>query len=180
MTVLKKTDKTLKLEGVVKLLGDNINTDTIHNPQKFTIDKKSLGVSALACAETSGKKIVIVAGRNIGIGSSRFSTVVALKNSGVVAVAAPSISRIFERNLACAGIFPVKLDEAEPAKNIKDIEYSEISINIVHEAGTRIARLFLKGERKTFLSGAVDGYLYDIAASGGMIEYMKKNDSGKF
>ncbi len=179
MTISKKTSKIIKLAGVIKLLGDNINTDTIHNPQKFTIDKKSLGIAALTCAETSGKNIVIIAGRNIGIGSSRFSTVVALKNSGVVAVAAPSISRIFERNLACAGIFPVKLDEAGLSKNIKKIEYSGILINLVHEDGKHIARLYLKGEKEHFLSGTVDGYLFDIALSGGMVEYIKKEDNYK-
>ncbi|HNY10389.1 MAG TPA: hypothetical protein PKK26_02250 [Candidatus Wallbacteria bacterium] len=173
MTTLKKTGKNIKLTGVIKALGDNVNTDTIHNPQKFTIDKKKLGVDVLRRAETSGKDIVIIAGRNVGIGSSRFSTVVALKNSGVVAVAAPSISRIFERNLACAGIFPIKLDEARPAKNIKRIEYSEILINIIPGDGLYSARLYLNGEKEPLLSGTVDGYLLDIAASGGMIAYMK-------
>lgn len=179
MTELKKSARKIKLTGVIKLLGDNVNTDTIHNPQKFTINKKDLGVDALSGSEASGKNIVVIAGRNVGIGSSRFSTVVALKNSGVKAVAAPSISRIFERNLACAGIFPIKLDEAVRVKNIEKIEYSKILINIIHKAGKHIATLYLKDEKEPFLSGTVDGYLWDITLSGGMIGYMKNNDNYK-
>jgi methanogen homoaconitase small subunit len=47
---------------------------------------------------------VIVAGRNMGCGSSREQAVVALREAGVVGVVAPSFARIFFRNAVNVGL----------------------------------------------------------------------------
>lgn len=47
---------------------------------------------------------VIVAGKNFGCGSSREQAAIALRESGVVAVAAPSFARIFFRNAINIGL----------------------------------------------------------------------------
>ncbi|MDV2481607.1 3-isopropylmalate dehydratase [Methanoculleus sp. Wushi-C6] len=47
---------------------------------------------------------VVVAGRNMGCGSSREQAVVALREAGVVGVVAPSFARIFFRNAVNVGL----------------------------------------------------------------------------
>jgi methanogen homoaconitase small subunit len=47
---------------------------------------------------------VIIAGKNFGCGSSREQAAIAIRESGVVAVAAPSFARIFFRNAINVGL----------------------------------------------------------------------------
>jgi len=47
---------------------------------------------------------VIIAGKNFGCGSSREQAAIAVRESGVVAVAAPSFARIFFRNAINVGL----------------------------------------------------------------------------
>ena len=47
---------------------------------------------------------VIVAGKNFGCGSSREQAAIAIRESGVIAVAAPSFARIFFRNAINVGL----------------------------------------------------------------------------
>ena len=47
---------------------------------------------------------VIIAGKNFGCGSSREQAAIAIRESGVIAVAAPSFARIFFRNAINVGL----------------------------------------------------------------------------
>jgi len=53
---------------------------------------------------------VIVAGKNFGCGSSREQAVIALKEAGVIAVAAPVFARIFFRNAVNIGLPLIEAD----------------------------------------------------------------------
>jgi methanogen homoaconitase small subunit len=53
---------------------------------------------------------VIVAGKNFGCGSSREQAAIAIRNSGVVAVVAPSFARIFFRNAINLGLPLIECD----------------------------------------------------------------------
>ncbi len=53
---------------------------------------------------------VIVAGKNFGCGSSREQAAIAIRESGVVAIAAPSFARIFFRNAINVGLPLIECD----------------------------------------------------------------------
>jgi methanogen homoaconitase small subunit len=53
---------------------------------------------------------VIVAGKNFGCGSSREQAAIALKEAGVIAVAAPGFARIFFRNAINIGLPLIEAD----------------------------------------------------------------------
>ena len=105
-----------KLSGSVWLLGDHINTDLIHPPDYFSLDGEKLQaglVEGLRRIDAAGRQtleaenIVIVAGLNFGCGSSRETSVRALRDGGVRVVLARSFGRIFFRSLVNLGIFPL-------------------------------------------------------------------------
>lgn len=90
-------------------LGDNVNTDILHPPEFFSqgLERLTAGIAeGIARLEdgklegnAAGAELVIVGGRNFGCGSSRESTVRALKAYGVKAILAESFARIFFRSL---------------------------------------------------------------------------------
>jgi hypothetical protein len=201
-----------KLE--MRIFGDNINTDQLHSPSKFGINKDALRsdyINSKNKTAEGGRNLLIIAGYNFGIGSSRFSTPLALKNEGVKCVAALSISRIFERNLAAAGIFALTISELKRgAKGSGTIKPS--GVESVNNSGIKTADLFdlLKTDRETnavidckslsacvkikagkddskmtaaeitikagaeiiTLTAGMDMFLYGVAASGGMVNYV--------
>ena len=156
---------------MVKYMGDDVNTDVIHNPAFFTIDKSRLS-SPVMDGRDGGAKIII-AGKNLGAGSSRYSTVVALKNSGLMAACSPLFSRIFEKNLAACGIFPVRLT-ADPVEiKAKWPEGAEMSLDFFIEKGlwTVTAKTTAKN-KSSLIIGEIDPYLFEITAGGGMVKWL--------
>ena len=95
--------------GPAVCLGDDIDTDVIIAGRYLRTKDRSVWAEhvfedldpALA-ARIRGS--VIVAGRNMGCGSSREQAVVALREAGVVAVVAESFARIFFRNAVNVGL----------------------------------------------------------------------------
>ena len=172
--------------------GNNINTDLIHAPSNFAIETDKLRSNYISSkgspdngAAESGHEIpaaagnkILIAGENFGLGSSRFSTVMALRNEGVKCVAARSISRIFERNLASAGIFPLTISKND---NIHLSEYlfedacgsAEIIIKPPSGDKTVLSEIKLSVGGRTFsLRAGTDIFLYQIAAAVGMVNYI--------
>ncbi|MCT8336532.1 3-isopropylmalate dehydratase [Methanoculleus sp. Afa-1] len=95
--------------GPAVCLGRDIDTDLIIAGRYLRTKNRSVWAEhvfedldpALA-ARIRGS--VIVAGRNMGCGSSREQAVVALREAGVVAVVAESFARIFFRNAVNVGL----------------------------------------------------------------------------
>ena len=95
--------------GPAVCLGRDIDTDVIIAGRYLRTKDRSVWAEhvfedldpALA-ARIRGS--VIVAGRNMGCGSSREQAVVALREAGVVAVVAESFARIFFRNAVNVGL----------------------------------------------------------------------------
>lgn len=166
----------LSLSGRLKVLGDNVNTDLLHNPFNFTIERKKLNCEILNGRRGGGERSVFIAGRNFGLGSSRFSTVIALKNSGLAAALAVSFSRIFERNLSCAGIFPVTLAPGMAGALGRIGENGGIKLAFHGLPGGSFYNVDAEHRGRKFPAiGAIDCYLYEIARYGGMVEYLAKN-----
>jgi 3-isopropylmalate/(R)-2-methylmalate dehydratase small subunit len=108
-----------QLEGVVhKYYRDNIDTDVIIPGQYLKIhDHKELAKHAMEGIDVEFSKKVsegdfLLCGRNFGCGSSREHAPIALANSGIKAIIAPSFARIFYRNSVDGGyLLPIEVEE---------------------------------------------------------------------
>ena len=108
------------MKGRLICLGADIDTDVIiagrylrTKDRKVWVEHVFEDLDPLLGARLPGS--VIIAGRNFGCGSSREQAAVALKEAGVVAVVAPSFSRIFFRNAINVGL-PVVEGECHCAR----------------------------------------------------------------
>ncbi|RXE55808.1 3-isopropylmalate dehydratase [Methanoculleus taiwanensis] len=102
-------------EGRAVCLGSDIDTDVIIAGRYLRTKDRSLWAEhvledldpALA-GRLAGA--VVVAGKNMGCGSSREQAVIALKEAGVVGIVAPSFARIFFRNAINIGLPVIEAD----------------------------------------------------------------------
>ncbi|MDZ7372666.1 MAG: 3-isopropylmalate dehydratase [candidate division KSB1 bacterium] len=116
------------LEGLVFVVGDNVDTDQIIPAQYLVYsltdpeESKNYGRYALSGLPSEWGRFVeegqwqsrysiVVAGRNFGCGSSREHAPAALQIAGVKAVVAQSYARIFFRNAVDGGfLLPLETD----------------------------------------------------------------------
>lgn len=162
--------KTHIIKATLTVLGDNTNTDVLHPSRFFSLDPKKLASGFLANDKKGPKdgQTVIVGGKNFGIGSSRESTILGLKHSGVQAIAAVSFARIFMRNAANAGIRLYLLESKIP-DNLKTGTGVELDTktNILKISGTTI-KLNLP-----------DAYLQKVIKAGGLVAFLNKHGKAK-
>ncbi len=99
-----------EISGRVWLFGDNISTDHIL-PSRFMtqVEPHELASNCMSgCDPDFSKKVktgdLLVAGDNIGYGSSREQAPRAIKHAGISAVIAKSFARIFYRNCFNVGL----------------------------------------------------------------------------
>ncbi len=102
-------------EGRAVCLGSDIDTDVIIAGRYLRTKDRSVWAEhvledldpALA-GRLAGA--VVVAGKNMGCGSSREQAVIALREAGVVGIVAPSFARIFFRNAINIGLPVIEAD----------------------------------------------------------------------
>jgi 3-isopropylmalate/(R)-2-methylmalate dehydratase small subunit len=113
---------------------DNIDTDVIiPGPYLKIHDHKELAKHAMEGIDPKFPEKVsqgdfIVAGNNFGCGSSREHAPIALSQTGIKAILAPSFARIFYRNAVDGGyLLPIEIDESTLA-SISDKDELEIDL----------------------------------------------------
>ena len=113
---------------------DNIDTDVIiPGPYLKIHDHKELAKHALEGLDPKFPEKVqagdfLVAGSNFGCGSSREHAPIALSQTGIRAILAPTFARIFYRNAVDGGyLLPIEIDK-ETVKKISDRDELEIDI----------------------------------------------------
>lgn len=157
-------------------MGDHVNTDLLHPPSHFTIEKGRLkegieaGLKRLGSAvagDLSEKGWVIVAGENFGCGSSRESSARGLKAFGVKGVVASSFARIFMRSLVNLGI-PIFLCRGVQSE-VKDGDWIRISI--------REGWIETSGAKR-FPFAELDLHLRRILEAGGLMAYLRRERHG--
>ena len=162
--------------GQVWKLGDHVNTDLLHPPSYFSLDevrvKEGLfeGAGRIGVPMDGDSKTcrrVIVAGENFGCGSSRETSVWALKLGGIKAVLAKSFARIFYRSLANQGIPPLICNGIHDAAKNGDM------IRISIEKG--FAEL---ADKMRFPIKPMDTHIKNILMYGGLIPYLKERLNG--
>ena len=159
----------MKLEGKVWRYGDNIDTDVII-PARYlnSFDPKELASHCMVDIDESFAQNVkagdiMVGGRNFGCGSSREHAPVAIKASGVPVVIAASFARIFYRN----GI-NISLPLLEIGDDVEKIKADD---QLRVDTSTGVIEDLTTGD--VFHAHPLPGFIQDIAAAGGLIEYIK-------
>jgi 3-isopropylmalate/(R)-2-methylmalate dehydratase small subunit len=160
------------ITGRVWRLGDNINTDLLHPPSYFSLDGRKVeeglreGMQRLGThlrEDHVGDGLVIVAGENLGCGSSRETSVRALRTSGIKAVVAASFARIFYRSLANLGIPPLECRGVHDW--VRDGDLIRISI--------KDGLIELDNARR-FPISPLDRHIEEILACGGLVPYLRR------
>jgi len=165
------------IKGKAIKLGDNISTDDII-PGRFAHLRSNLPelvehvledaapefvsrVRALSRADEG--KAILVAGKNIGLGSSREHAPVVIKMSGVGAILAKSAARIFFRNAINQGL-PVLLCDTD---QISDDDALEIDVT-----GGKITDLT---SGATLSCSKMPPIMSAIFKEGGLIPYIQRH-----
>jgi 3-isopropylmalate/(R)-2-methylmalate dehydratase small subunit len=171
----------LVLNGKAVKLGDNISTDDII-PGRFAHLRSNLPelakhvledavpgfVSRAKALSAEGEgKAILVAGKNLGLGSSREHAPVVIKMSGVGAILAKSAARIFFRNAINQGL-PVLLCNTD-----KISDGDELAINVTGGTITNLTS-------GTVLScSKMPPIMSAILKEGGLIPYIQKHKDFK-
>jgi 3-isopropylmalate/(R)-2-methylmalate dehydratase small subunit len=160
----------LMLKGKAIRLGDNISTDDII-PGRFSYLRSNLpelakhvledAVPGFSSRVKSGD--LLVAGKNLGLGSSREHAPVVIKISGIGAILAESAARIFFRNAINQGL-PVLLCDTD-----KIGDGDELEINLT---GGTIANLTTG---ITLSCSKMPPIMSAILKEGGLIPYIQKH-----
>ena len=157
------------IEGAAHVYGDNVDTDVII-PARYltTTEPEEL---AAHCMEDLDPEFVsrvragdvIVGGRNFGSGSSREHAPIAIRASGVGAIAAESFARIFYRNSINVGLPIVECREMVEAT--KDGDTLEVDLTT-----GEITNL-----TQGFSAQAVPfpAFMQSIIAAGGLVPYLR-------
>lgn len=160
----------LVLKGKAIKLGDNISTDDII-PGRFAHLRSNLPELAKHVLEDTMPGFAsrvkpgdfLVAGKNLGLGSSREHAPVVIKMSGVGAILAESAARIFFRNAINQGL-PVLLCDTD-----KIGDGDELEINLT---GGTIANLT---SGITLNCSKMPPIMTAILKEGGLIPYIQKH-----
>ena len=157
------------LKGRAFKFGDNISTDLII-PGRYTHLRSNLPELAKHVMDdadsTFASKVkpgdFIIAGKNFGLGSSREHAPLVIKMSGVSAILAKSVARIFFRNAINQGL-PILLCDTSKLTDAEEIEVNLTSGTITNlTSSTQI----------TF--GKIPQVMLDILSEGGLIPYISK------
>ena len=167
----------LVLRGEAIKLGDSITTDDII-PGRFAHLRSNLpelaqhvledaapefASRARALSATGERRAILVAGKNLGLGSSREHAPVVIKMAGVAAILAKSAARIFFRNAINQGV-PVLLCDTD-----KIGDGDELVINVTDGKITDLTSGATLSCRK------MPPIMADILEEGGLIPYMQKH-----
>jgi len=164
----------IMLTGKAIKLGDNISTDHII-PGRFAHLRSNLPELAKHALEDVSPDFVIrakqdgflVAGKNLGLGSSREHAPLVVKMSGIKAILAKSMARIFFRNAINQGI-PALLCDTDKIGDGDDLEIN-LAEGIISNltSGTKLG------------CSKMPPIMAAILEEGGLIPYIQKHGDFK-
>jgi 3-isopropylmalate/(R)-2-methylmalate dehydratase small subunit len=151
------------------VFGDNLDTDVIAPGRymKFGIEeiaKHCLESIAPQFAKEVKRGDAVIAGRNMGVGSSREQAPEALKQLGVSVLVAESFAGLFYRNAINLGLPAVACAEAKRIRAGDDLQ-------VDLERGTIENRT--TGE--TLACEPIPAFLMNIIRDGGLLPHLEKN-----
>ncbi|MEM2869144.1 MAG: 3-isopropylmalate dehydratase small subunit [Thermoplasmata archaeon] len=154
--------------GRAVVLGDDVNTDLIIAGRYCRMaEPAELARHVLEGTEWEGKVSpgdIIIAGRNMGIGSSREQAPLALKGAGVRAIVAESFGRIFFRNSVNIGL-PVMV-----VPGVRGRVRSGERVLLDFEKGT----LEVPAERLVLHGEPLPPFMTEILRDGGLVPHLRR------
>jgi len=171
----------LVFKGTVIKLGDDISTDDII-PGRFAHLRSNLPELAKHVLEDTEPtfitrvralslradgEAILVAGKNFGLGSSREHAPVVVKMSGISAILAKSVARIFFRNAINQGM-PVLLCDTDKIRDGDELEIN-LTDGVIADS-TSSVRLSC---------GKMPAIMSAILKEGGLIPYIQKHKDFK-
>lgn len=147
----------------------NIDTDVIiPGPYLKIHDHRELAKHAMEGIDSKFPEKVkqgdfLVAGSNFGCGSSREHAPIALSQTGIKAILAPTFARIFYRNAVDGGyLLPIEIDE-ETVKKVADGD--ELEINLSENSITNLTR------NEKYTMKPFPELIAKIVEAGGLMKY---------
>ena len=164
------------LMGIAFKFGDNISTDHIV-PGRLLHLRSNLPELAKHVLEdadpTFAQKVVkgdfIVAGSNFGLGSSREHAPLVIKMSGVSAILAKSVARIFYRNAINIGLPLLECEEAVDKIEAGDVVEVDLSSGSIKDLNNGLV----------FTAKPYPDFMAELIAAGGLIEHTKERLTGR-
>ena len=154
-------------------LGDHINTDLIYPGQYLKIsDPREMAKHALEGIvdgfwKSARPGDILVAGENLGCGSSRTQSVESLRAAGIQAIVASSFARSFYRNSINHGLAALRSDAAAEIR-----QGDELRIDL--------DRLTIDTPRGQFSFDPHPQLLSDIISLGGLVQLGKEVLAGRY
>ena len=160
--------KSQIIRGKVWKFGDDINTDIISPGEYMDASYEEIGKHAMerafpGFADAIEQGDIIVAGKNVGPGSSRETAQIALLYAGVGGVIAKDFARIFFRNCINVG-FPVVTFDGTDELNQGD----EIVVDLL---SGRIENITTG---KVYFGSRLPQHVLSIVEDGGLKNHLKK------
>jgi len=163
------------ITGNVWTFADNIDTDVIIAARYLnSSDPKHLAKYVMEDSETPDfasrvqEGDIVVAGENFGCGSSREHAPIALKAAGVSAIIAPTFARIFYRNAFNMGLPIFELKEASEIKETDNVTVKLEEGEIINNT-----------TGKTYKFTPIPPFMQELLATGGLMEFAKKEANEK-
>lgn len=156
------------ITGRVWLFGDDVNTDVIHPPAFYSLDPDKVRRGLFHGYDPDMQPSVqpgdvVVAGRNFGCGSSRETSIRAIKLNDIGALVAIDFARIFFRNATNNGL-PC-LTFADPADRARLYKGQRITVD--PETATLATE-----EGETIRLTPPGDFVRQIWAAGGLLELL--------
>ncbi len=153
----------------LKIPYDNIDTDVII-PARYLVHTEPEVLAKHAMEplipnfyEKAREGVILITGRNFGMGSSREQAAIALKAAGVKAIIAESFARIFYRNAINNGLPVLMIPQI--LKLVNDGDEVEINLNE--------GKVIIRGEVELKTQKLSEKVL-EILKCGGLIPYLRK------
>lgn len=158
-----------EIQGRALRLGNNVDTDQIFPSRYIEItDERGMAKHALEGidSELPGKLSgyrVLVAGRNLGCGSSREHAARSLRAAGIQVLIAESFARIFYRNAVNLGLPAIHIQSTKGIKTGDNLIVQLMAGKLINETTTA-----------QYSFAQFTGFVLDVLDAGGLVQYYKR------
>ncbi|TFF67400.1 3-isopropylmalate dehydratase [Candidatus Thorarchaeota archaeon] len=164
-----------EIEGRAWLVGDNIDTDQIVPGRYLTLlEYREMAQHALEVvrpdfAENVEQGDILVAGRNLGAGSSREEAPEVLHTLGIRCIIAESVARLFYRNSFNIGLPVIMLDSATTMIADGDL----LSVDLVQGS------ILNRTKKRELHAESIPPYMLELIEAGGAVQKYRKEMTRK-